>query len=144
MSRKCPYCGEEVPTFSITCPKCYRDIPMEEKRSERSSGHTVPDDRAPATVRYSKTLILFLSIVPALFGIMGIGQIYQGKGEKGVKFLIVGSLSFVIMAFCTYQMITVKGWAFLLLGLFLLSLVVYVATFLMQLFDAYARTVFRF
>ena len=48
------------------------------------------------------------------------------------------------MAFCMYQMITVKGWAFLLLGLFLLSLVVYVATFLMQLFDAYARTVFRF
>ena len=142
MSRKCPYCGEEVPTFSVTCPKCYNEIPREEEKAQQSRGYSVPNDRVPATRTYSKTLIL--AIVPALFGIMGLGQIYQGRTEKGVKFLIVGLLSFGIMAFCMSQMITVQGWAFLLLGLFIISLLVYFITFLIQVFDAYARTLFRF
>ena len=144
MSRKCPYCGEEVPTFSVTCPKCYNEIPREEEKAQQSRGYSVPNDRVPATRTYSKTLILILAIVPALFGIMGLGQIYQGRTEKGVKFLIVGLLSFGIMAFCMSQMITVQGWAFLLLGLFIISLLVYFVTFLIQVFDAYARTLFRF
>lgn len=142
MSKKCPYCGEEVPTFSVTCPKCYREIPREE--TKRSSGYSVPNDRVPATKTYNKTLILILAIVPALIGIMGMGQIYQGRVEKGIKFLVVGLLSFGIMAFCMFQMVTVQGWAFLLLGLFIIALLVYFITFIVQALDAYARALFRF
>lgn len=144
MSNKCPYCGEEVPTFSVTCPKCYREIPREETEARRSSGYSVPNDRVPATKTYNKTLILILAIVPALIGIMGMGQIYQGRVEKGIKFLVVGLLSFGIMAFCMFQMVTVQGWAFLLLGLFIIALLVYFITFIVQAFDAYARALFRF
>ena len=144
MSKKCPYCGEEVPTFSVTCPKCYREIPREETETKRSSGYSVPNDRVPATKTYNRTLILILAIVPALIGIMGMGQIYQGRVEKGIKFLVVGLLSFGIMAFCMYQMVTVQGWAFLLLGLFIIALLVYFITFIVQALDAYARTLFKF
>ncbi len=144
MRRSCPYCGEEVPSFSLTCPKCYREIPREEKKEERRRGPSVPNDRAPATQTYSRTIILVLAILPALFGIMGMAQIYQKKTKRGLKFLAVGLASFLIMAFCMYQMITSGGWAFLLFGLAVISLLVYLGTFIAQLFDAYARSLFNF
>ena len=83
MSRKCPYCGEPVPSFSINCPKCYKTIPREEpKAKEQPKSERIPNDRAPSVQVFNSKLVMFLALIPAAVGLMGMGQIYMKEYGK--------------------------------------------------------------
>ena len=77
--RRCPFCGELVPSNSITCPKCFRKIPVEPEpvRKERRENPKNEQGR-----RYSKKLALALTLIPGLFGILGLGLIYRNPRQK--------------------------------------------------------------
>ena len=88
--RRCPYCGERVPSNSITCPKCFKKIPNDPEpvRDAGGSGPTAKKDR-------SRTIMLILAIVPAFIGLLGLGLIYKYPTRKrGYIALLVGLLVF--------------------------------------------------
>lgn len=91
--RRCPYCGELVPSTSITCPRCYKKIPVEpDKRADdyRMTGESPKEGRG-----FSRKLALALNIVPGFFGILGLGQIYRDwRQTRGYVFLALGLLLF--------------------------------------------------
>ena len=96
--RYCPFCGELVPSTSVTCPKCYRkipaepDVPKEERRRERQRDTPVGERPKHG---YNKTLALALAVVPGFFGVLGLGQIYRNYRNTGGYFiLLLGLLLF--------------------------------------------------
>ncbi len=105
MTRRCPRCGTSVPDDSITCPKCYTEVPRDgtevsgsaygRKEYERpgygNGGQIGKQDK-------SRTIALILAIVPAFFGILGLGQIYQDRRDSmGWKFLAGGLVAFILL-----------------------------------------------
>ncbi len=97
--RRCPFCGELVPSNSITCPKCFRKIPVEPEpvRKERRENPKTEQGR-----RYSKKLALILTLIPGLFGILGLGLIYRNPRQKrGYLALVFGALFFILAVFLT-------------------------------------------
>ena len=81
--RKCPYCGERVPSFSVNCPNCYRSLPGEERQQE--TYRIIDDDRAPSVYRVDRRVVAFLAFIPAVFGLFGLGQMYHpvlGIGQR--------------------------------------------------------------
>ena len=119
--RRCHNCGELVPSNSITCPKCFRKIPMEPEPVKEAQGKRRESG-------YSIKLALALAIVPALFGILGLGQIYRNYRDlKGYIFLSAGLLFFVPAVFLVLPIISV----FLAIPLF----VVYAVIFLVSIAD---------
>ncbi|MBP5394575.1 MAG: hypothetical protein J6Y18_01535 [Candidatus Methanomethylophilaceae archaeon] len=59
--RRCPYCGERVPSFTDNCPNCYRSIPREEKQE---TYRIIDDDRAPSVRRVNRRMVAFLAFIP--------------------------------------------------------------------------------
>ena len=137
-TRRCPYCGEMVPSFSLTCPKCYHQIPREEERGEsRDSGYRIlDDDRAPAVHTVNHKVVLILGLIPSLFGLWGLGQIYQRDYGKGLMFLVMG---LALMG----SMVLVHGMSGALgtIG-FVATLIMYIGGYLFQAFDAVVRSLF--
>lgn len=90
--RTCPHCGEYVEQNSLTCPKCFREVPREppavtqERASEnekRTSG------KVPGAA-------VFLAIFPAFIGLLGLGIIYTNpKNRNGYLFLFTGLVLFL-------------------------------------------------
>ena len=97
MARRCPYCGELVPSNSITCPKCYKRIPVEpEPVREEKRG---PKNEQGRT--YNRKLALALTLIPGLFGILGLGLIYRNpRQRRGYVALLFGALFFVLAVPC--------------------------------------------
>lgn len=86
MTRYCPNCGEMVTSDCITCPKCYKKMPEENPRGDRE---------ASGRPRKPDTRVAFaLDIVLGFVGILGVGQLYQGK-TRGAVFTIIGLIFFV-------------------------------------------------
>ena len=139
--RRCPFCGERVPTFSLNCPRCYRAIPMENRaKEERNDGYTIiDDDRAPSLHRVDRRMVLILALIPAVFGLFGLGQIYQKDYRKGFTFMLVGvSMMALMVSLYTY---VGGGLAFVLIvGL----LILFIGGYIVQAFDAFVRSLFTF
>lgn len=101
--RRCPYCGELVPSNSVTCPKCYKKIPSEPEPVRKESKGTKKDGR-----RYSRKVALALTLVPGLFGLLGLGLIYKNPRQKrGYIALALGLLFFVAAVFFTLAVFTI-------------------------------------
>ncbi len=128
MTAKCPYCGELLPSNSITCPKCYRKIDSSilkaEAEKERRQQEKPKRD-------ISRTIQLILCIIPAFFGILGLGQIVRNfRQKRGYIFLVVGLLFYAIgvsLTFTLFPSVIIKifstlGGLFFLLMYFLLFL----------------------
>ena len=144
MTDRCPYCGERVPSYSLNCPRCFRPIPREEdKKKGNTAWEGVPDSRAPAVQTYNKYIVMFLAFIPSLFGLMGLAQMYQRHFEKGFKFLAVGLVLFIIIVACSYAIFNGGFVAFLSVGFLFIAGVAFVVTYVIQAFDAYARTIFN-
>lgn len=91
--RRCPYCGELVPSTSITCPRCYKKIPVEPER--RADDYRMTDESPRKERGFSRKLALALNVVPGFFGILGLGQIYRDwRQTRGYVFLALGLLLF--------------------------------------------------
>ena len=141
MSRKCPYCGEPVPSFSLNCPKCYRSIPREEpKEREQPRGQRIPDDRAPSVQVYNRRLVKLLALVPAALGLMGMGQIYMKEYNKGLKFLAVGLTTFICLVLLISNYDSFGSWKFLAVILTIFMLMLFIVTYVIQAFDAIVRS----
>lgn len=93
--RRCPNCGEYVPSNALTCPKCFAEVPRDESGTEMedySGGRRRRD-----TGRKSMFLLRILSILPAFFGVLGLGQIYlEPRRSRGYWFLLIGLFLFAM------------------------------------------------
>lgn len=95
--RRCPNCGELVPSNSLTCPKCYKRLPKEpepvRKEERRESG---------GKREYSRRIAVLLCLIPGLFGLLGLGLVYRNPRQKrGYIALVIGFLVFVAAVFLT-------------------------------------------
>ncbi len=92
--RYCPYCGEMVTSTSITCPKCYKKLPNQPEPSGDgggSGGKTSPSGGK------SRSIALLLAIIPGIFGVLGLGLLYNDKSSKpGLMLLAIGLLTFIL------------------------------------------------
>jgi hypothetical protein len=101
--RYCPYCGEMVPSTSLTCPKCYKKIPTVEPEKRSSGGDGGSSKRTGSGTGSgggkSDGVALILAIIPGLFGLLGLGMLYKNyKSRGGLIFLILGIVVFIVAA----------------------------------------------
>ena len=141
MSRKCPYCGEAVPSYSLNCPKCYKSIPREEfKVNEDIRSDNIPNDRAPSVQVFNRRTVMFLALIPAAIGLMGLGQIYEREYNKGVKFLIAGIILFGSIVALITNFDSFGGGKFLAVALAIFLFILFIGTYVVQAFDAIVRS----
>lgn len=141
MSRKCPYCGEAVPSYSLNCPKCYKSIPREEfKVEEDIRKDTIPNDRVPSVQVFNRRTVMFLALIPAAIGLMGLGQIYEREYNKGVKFLIAGIILFGSIVALITNFDSFGGGKFLAVALAIFLFILFIGTYVVQAFDAIVRS----
>ena len=142
MSRKCPYCGEMVPSFSINCPKCYRSIPREEEKpKEDIKGQGVPNDRAPSIQRFDRRIVVILALIPAAIGLMGLGQLYEREYPKGFRFLIMGLILFIPLVYLLSNYNSFGDGTFLAAAGAVFLLILYIVLYVIQAFDALVRSI---
>lgn len=102
--RRCPYCGELVPSTSITCPKCYRKIPSEPEPVRRESDSR----KSEGGRRYNPRIAMLLSLIPGLFGLLGLGLIYRNPRQKrGYVALLLGLCFFIAAVMFTFPLFTI-------------------------------------
>lgn len=145
MDRRCPNCGELVPSLSVTCPRCYSQVPRDDtvpkEKKEYRSG--TGDEGAKGKSLMIATL---LAAIPGLFGLLGLGRIYLDyKNEKGWFFLVTGAILFTSLLLCVDWWDSVSSFTRVLLLLAMVILaIVYISTYLSQLADTYFGSVFKF
>ncbi len=115
MTKRCRHCMSPVPDNSITCPKCYREIPR-----------APPAAKKDAPVRDPK-IGMILALFPGIIGLWGVGHIYMGLTERGIYLMAIGLLLTSIMVALAY------GW-FLILTIVCLVMmsIIWLAGFAMQ------------
>jgi hypothetical protein len=90
--KRCPYCGEYVQTNSLTCPKCFKEIPRE---PEDKAEYVILEDDNRRTNKVPSVSVL-LAIIPPFFGLLGLGIIYlDHKNSKGYWMLVAGLILFM-------------------------------------------------
>ncbi len=98
--RYCPYCGELVPSTSLTCPKCYKKIPVmdpEPRSTGGSGGSSSKGKSSGSSGGKSETIAVLLALIPGLFGILGLGMLYKNHSSRsGIIFLVLGLLTFIV------------------------------------------------
>lgn len=145
MSRKCPYCGEAVPSYSINCPKCYKSIPREEpKQQENIRTGNIPNDRAPSVHTIDMRVVILLALIPAAIGFMGLAQIYERGYRKGAYFFSIGFVLFTIIVVLAYYAGTLGIASFLAVILMVFFLILYIVMYAIQAFDAIVRSIIPF
>lgn len=140
--RKCPYCGEYVPSNCLTCPKCFKDIPREEKKEQ----YIINDDHKDRVgVKKDKNILLILSTVPALIGVLGLGQIYlDPRQSRGYWFLIAGLILFLTLTVLLRTSLDEGGFTgMVLIGAFILFLLLYISAAVGAFIDAQMGSVFK-
>lgn len=134
--RRCPYCKERVPEFSINCPRCYRDIPP-----EVSGRRPIDDSRAPSVHTVNRRAIAMLALIPGAIGLMGLGHFYQKDYRKGAMFLCMGVLMMTaIVILVSGISASVTGVLSIVLTVFMV--IMFIGTYLVQAFDAMVRSLF--
>ncbi|MDR1954781.1 MAG: hypothetical protein LBP82_02365 [Candidatus Methanoplasma sp.] len=138
--KKCPHCGEYIQNSSLTCPKCFKEVPQEQfvERSEQEFGGDKKKGR-----RMLSDLAVLLAIFPPFIGLLGLGMMYlYPKSGKGYCFLAAGlllSLSVLGLVFMSFRADSFLA-AILFIALAIIALLVYisaaVAAFLETMFDS--------
>lgn len=112
MVRYCPNCGSVVPVGSLTCPQCYTEVPRgneweKESRSRRRDGMDRNEfQREIGERRKDMRISRLLSIIPAFFGFLGVGMIYQDHRDRlGWIFLVFG----LIVFWCIVGLVELDG-----------------------------------
>ncbi len=115
MSKRCRRCGSQVPENSITCPKCYREMPR-----------VPPAAKKEASARDPR-IGLLLAIFPGVIGLWGLGHIYMGLTERGLYLMLTGILLTSILVALAY------GW-FLIVTIICLVMfsIIWLAAFAIQ------------
>ena len=106
MTRYCPRCGAVVPQNSLTRPQCYTEVPRsvpdepEPGYSRRAFDRSGDEFREQIGRRKkSATLALILSVIPAFFGLLGLGLIYEDRRDpRGYRYLGAGLVLYILVA----------------------------------------------
>ena len=86
----------------------------------------------------SRTVIMILAVIPAFFGLLGLGQIYRDRRDRlGWMFLVGGLILYAILVLLAYLTLTsgLVG-VIVLIPLVLLGMV-YILAALTAIFDAF-------
>ncbi len=142
--RRCPNCGEIVPSLSVTCPKCYSSVPRNDDVPDmngpkpREREERIPGDK-------SVLIATLLAAIPGIFGLQGLGRIYLDyRSEKGWLFLIFGAVLFALIYLCIGWWLDAGSFTRVLLLLLLVILaVLYISSYLAQLADAHFGSVLK-
>ena len=144
MKRRCPRCGAIVPDNSLTCPQCYTEVARDLVGSEPL--HSSEEFREQIEQRQKNMRIaLILAIIPAIFGFLGLGMIYQDyRDERGWKFLGVGLVLFLfpVLSIIVLGIAGIFAAVLLLIPLFF-SLLAYAGMALLSIAETYFGS-FRF
>ena len=94
----CPSCGNQVDSSAQFCPNCGTKVEQPAQPAAVPPSPTPPPPAAiapdapassgTAPQKRDPTIAMLLEILPALFGILGIGWIYIGETNKGIMFLV--------------------------------------------------------
>jgi hypothetical protein len=140
--RKCPNCGEYVDNNSLTCPRCFKEIPRDVPVSSEPRAQST-DAKGGRTVY--KNLTVVLALIPAFFGLLGLGQIYRDPTKpRGYVLLAIGVVIFVPFVLLFLTMIHSGPLSALLI--FVIELVlflIYVGVALYALVDVALGSVFK-
>ena len=133
---KCPYCGEYVQKNSLTCPKCFREIPRE---PADVGEYTFNEDNRKRTGKVSG-LPLLLSIFPPFVGLLGLGMIYlHPKSSKGYWFFVAGILLFAASLTLFY---IIRHSGFFSAILLFVALIIILLMYISAAIGAFLETVF--
>lgn len=152
MDRKCPYCKASVPANSLTCPSCYKEVPRDaDVKAEPQYEYTIHDDDQPQYEykiheerHRSKKIAMFLSFIPGVFGLMGLGLMYLGAWKRGALFFIIGLPLMIMLALLISSAAGLSlGWAILSVGAMLIVGVMYIGVFILQVMATSAAAVFH-
>lgn len=88
--RRCPYCGEMVPSNSITCPKCYKKLPDQEPGKATEFVDRAED--SAKKLKRNPRIAIGLDLILGLIGLLGIGQVYMGRP----RFLFVTAIGLLV------------------------------------------------
>ncbi|MDR3283449.1 MAG: hypothetical protein LBS92_07590 [Candidatus Methanoplasma sp.] len=136
--RRCPECGERLGSDSLTCPKCYAEVPREPSVQRPKRGEGRPK-------RKFAGVVVLLAIIPAFFGVLGLGQIFRNpRGKRGYCFLVAGLAVFV--PFAALFVIMLNSGLLSAIFLFLADavlFVIYLSAALAALLDAMFGSVFK-
>jgi len=123
--KRCPYCGEYVQKNSLTCPKCFKEIPREFPESTECAAR---EDVKKSSGKIPNVAVL-LAVIPPFVGLLGLGMIYlHPKSSKGYWFLVAGLLLF-LTSLALFYMIRNSGFfsALLLLAAFVIIVLIYIS-----------------
>lgn len=142
--RKCPECGEIVPSLSVTCPKCYSSVPRTDNVPDKKETSSSKDNDRKAGDK-SILIATLLAAIPGIFGLQGLGRIYLDyRNEKGWFFLVFGAVLFALIYLCINWWDVAGSFTRVLLILALAILVMlYISSYLAQLADAHFGSVFK-
>ncbi|NLU45470.1 MAG: hypothetical protein GXX87_00760 [Euryarchaeota archaeon] len=156
MTSTCPHCGVAVPSDCGRCPRCFRDIDIEAQRRRGADGaeYTIVESGSrrertrrerPEKRPLSSRAVLLLATLPALFGVLGLGQIVRDRRDAvGFYFLLIGLILFIPSV-----LLVTDTWAggittgLLRVSAFVLLMGAYLLTALVSLADLYFGSLFR-
>ena len=146
MRRKCPKCGAVVPDNSLTCPQCYTEVPRDLVETEPLHDRNEFREQIERRKKNMK-ISLALAVIPAFFGILGIGLIYQDSRDyRGWKFLAVGAVLYILPVITLMIGFTTLIGAVLLLLPVFFALLLYAGAALVSIAETYFgsfRLIFR-
>ncbi len=134
MKRRCPNCGAVVPENSLTCPQCYAEV----ERELPDDGHRDTRQEFREHIRKrnkNMTVSLILAIIPAFFGLLGLGLAYQDyRNPRWMKYLGTGLVLFLLPV-----LIILFLWvlSILLIIPILFLLLLYIGTALVSIAETY-------
>ena len=135
-NRRCPYCRELVPEFSVNCPRCYRNI-----SDGANIGRPVDEGMAPSIKTVDRRTIAMLALIPGAIGIMGLGHFYQKDYRKGCMFLCMGIVMMAaIVTLMTGISASASGVFSVILTVFMV--ISYIGTYVVQAADAIIKSLF--
>jgi len=138
--RKCPHCGEYVQKNSLTCPKCFGEIPRDPPPE-----YVIKEDRKERSGKVPSAAVL-LSIIPPFVGLLGLGLIFlDPKNSKGYWFMAAGLLLF-LTSLALFYMIRHSGFfsAVLLFGALAIIVLIYVSAAVAALLETIFGSAIKF
>ena len=91
-TNKCPHCGEYIQKNSLTCQKCFKEIPRDQPMSPE---YVIKEDKKERSGK-PPTVAVLLAVIPPFFGLLGLGMIYLDHRDKnGYWILAIGLALFL-------------------------------------------------
>ncbi|MCQ2056191.1 MAG: hypothetical protein MJY64_01795 [archaeon] len=134
-NRRCPYCGEIMPSFSLSCPMCYRSSHAKEEKE--MEGLRIS---SPRIKTYNRKIIVLLALLPAAIGFGGMAQLYMKDYKKAGRFLFASLPAYTSMIILSSGISSLGHASATVLAI--ICTILFVMSYLMQAFDALIGSIF--